>query len=189
MCGCHRLISCRSGFPVLRGVRWHPSAGTGQAARTGEVTLLGACVRAGAPAGIAYPSALEGKQLVPQLLVPPGMMPPPQGAARLTAAQAAELEMARRRAQKVRSAGLRRNAAHSCFCGPKLLLLGKRWLLFRGLEPAQTARAKVGHSALRLRRASAPMRLRCVAPRGARGRWRCGRRLRQSAQRSGHEPG
>ena len=66
----------------------------------------GKCVRAGAPAGIAYPSALEGKQLVPQLLVPPGMMPPPQGAARLTAAQAAELEMARRRAQKVWSPGL-----------------------------------------------------------------------------------
>lgn len=63
-------------------------------------------MRAGVPAGIAYPSALEGKQLVPQLLVPPGMMPPPQGAARLTAAQAAELEMARRRAQKVRSTGL-----------------------------------------------------------------------------------
>ena len=62
-------------------------------------------MRAGAPAGIAYPSALEGKQLVPQLLVPPGMMPPPQGAARLTAAQAAELEMARRRAQKVRRTG------------------------------------------------------------------------------------
>ena len=63
-------------------------------------------MRAGAPLGIAYPSALEGKQLVPQLLVPPGTMPSPQGAARLTAAQAAELEMARRRAQKVRCAWL-----------------------------------------------------------------------------------
>lgn len=70
-------------------------------------------MRAGAPPGIAYPSALEGKQLVPQLLVPPGMMPPPQGAARLTAAQAAELEMARRRAQKVRCTGLcRERCAH-----------------------------------------------------------------------------
>ena len=59
--------------------------------------------------GIVPPSALDGKQLVPQLLVPPGMMPPPQGTARLTAAQAAELEMARRRAQKA-AEGKRANA-------------------------------------------------------------------------------
>jgi len=79
-------------------------------ARAERARALG---RAGAlpgPAAFAAPAGFDGKQLVPQLLVPPGVMaPPPQGAVRLTTAQAAELEMARRRAQKA-AEGKRANA-------------------------------------------------------------------------------